>query len=147
MTGAAIAAEVADAIRSASAEVGTGAPLTATIERDTGADEGVYPPTPGTTQTFVCDVVLTSYSARDRDGTNIRQGDAKAMIAPDAETAPLNGDKMRISGRLYSIESVEDYRPGGVTLYWIAQVRESGQPGAVTPQGPGFDSGFSGGFS
>jgi hypothetical protein len=123
MSGAEIASEVAAAISEAGAEVGDGTPLTGSIIRVTGADESTYPPTPGTPTSYACTLILTDYSARDRDGTNITDRDLKAMISPDAETEPRNGDSLQVQGRTYSIENVTPYQPGGVVLYYIAQVR------------------------
>lgn len=123
MSGAEIASEVATAIAEAGADVGDGAPLTGSILRTTGADETTYPPTPGSTTSFDCTLILSQYSARDRDGTNITDRDLKAMISPDAETDPRNGDSLQVQGRTYSIENVTPYKPGGTVLYYIAQVR------------------------
>jgi hypothetical protein len=123
MSGSEIAAEVSLAIAEAGAEIGDGTPLSGTILRTTGADESTYPPTPGTTQEYTCKMILTDYSARDRDGTNITDRDVKAMIAADAETAPQNGDRLRVSGRTYSFVNVMPYQPGGTVLFYNAQVR------------------------
>lgn len=131
MSGAEIVSEVAAAISEAGAEVGDGTPLTGSIIRSMGADEGTYPPKPGFCVEYTCTLLLTQYSVRDRDGTNIAARDLKAMIAVplvnsiDANdtTEPRNGDSLQVQGRTYSIENVTPYQPGGVVLYYIAQVR------------------------
>lgn len=126
MSGAEIAAEVAAAIAEAGAETGAGVALAGIIQRVSGADESTYPPTPGATQDFACTLILSEYSARDRDGTNILASDLKAMISPDAETDPRIGDKLSVSGSVYSIVNVDPLQPGGVVLMWEAQVRSGG---------------------
>ena len=123
MSGAGIATEVAAAIAEAGAEVGLGVPLSGAIIRTTGADESVYPPVAGSSTEYACNLILSQYSARDRDGTNITTRDVKAMISPDAATEPLNGDRLRVQGITYSVVNVMPYRPGGVVLYYICQVR------------------------
>ncbi|MGI3168400.1 hypothetical protein ACRARG_04560 [Pseudooceanicola sp. C21-150M6] len=124
MSGADIAAEVAAAIAEAGAEVGNGAPRTGTITRTTGADETTYPPTPGSTTDYACTLILSEYSARDRDGAQITARDVKAMIAPDAETDPRNGDTLTVAGKVFSIVNVDAMQPGGVVLYWECQCRK-----------------------
>jgi len=123
MSGAEIADEVAAAIAEAGAETGAGVPLAGVIVRVSGADEGVYPPTPGVETEYDCTLILSKYSARDRDGTNITDRDLRAMIGPDAETEPENGDKLRVGGLTYSVINITPYKPGGVVLYYIAQVK------------------------
>lgn len=123
MSGAEIASEVAAAIAEAGADVGGGAPLTGAIVRVSGADEGVYPPTPGVETEYDCTLLLMQYSVRDRDGTNITDRDLKAMISPEIAIEPENGDKLRVGGLTYSVESVAPYKPGGTILYYEAQVR------------------------
>ncbi|MCT4369107.1 hypothetical protein CLG85_001615 [Yangia mangrovi] len=124
MSGADIAAEVAAAIAEAGAETGGGVPLVGTITRVTGADETTYPPTPGGATDYACTVVLDQYSARDREGTQIAAQDVKAMIAPDAETDPRNGDALTVAGKTFSIVNVDAIQPGGVVLYWECQARK-----------------------
>jgi hypothetical protein len=131
MSGAEIASEVAAAIAEAGAEVGDGTPLTGVILRlkDQTTPASYPPPTPDDDgeeddyDRFACTLILSEYSARDRDGTNITHRDLKAMIAPDAETIPRNGDSLAVQGRTYSIENVMPYQPGGTVLYYMAQVR------------------------
>ena len=120
MSGADIAREVSAAIAEAGAATGDGTPLQGTILRPGEADTTTYPPTPGVEQEYACHVLLTQYSVLDRQGTNIGETDLKAMIAPDAETDPRNGDKLRVAGTEYSLRNVSPYKPGGTVLYWTA---------------------------
>lgn len=125
MSGSEIAAEVAEAIARAGAEVGNGTALTGTIIRTSGADESTYPPTLGSDNEYACTLIMMDYEDRDRDGTQITASDAKAMIAADAETDPRNGDKLRVLGKTFSVVNVVPEQPGGVVLYWMAQIRRA----------------------
>lgn len=124
MSGAAIAAKVSAGLKTAGDKAGSG-PLAGAILRTSGADETTYPPTPGTVTEHACTVILTNYSARDRDGTQITARDVKALIAPDAASDPRNGDRLRVSGETFSIVNVEAVKPGGVVLMWKCQVRSA----------------------
>jgi hypothetical protein len=124
--GSDIAAEVSAAIAEAGAATGDG-PLFATISRPGIADETTYPVTPAAATTHTCTVVLTEYSDRDRNGTNIRVGDIKALIAPDAESDPRNGDSLIVGGKTYKMVNVMAVKPGGIVLLWEVQCREEGQ--------------------
>lgn len=131
----AIALEVAAALDEATSEVGNGTPLQGTLTRTTGADETTYPPTPGQTLAYIGTVMLSQFSTRDRDGTNIKASDLKALItplgftrtdAPAGSIDPENGDKLQIDGATYSLVQVWPYKPGGDVLYFIGQARAGG---------------------
>jgi len=122
MSGARIAAKVASGIEKAGAKTGAG-PLAGTIIRPGAADEGTYPPTPGSDAEFGCTVVFDTYSARDRDGTQITARDVKVLIAPNAATDPRNGDRLRIGAETYHLVNVDAVKPGGTILMWVAQAR------------------------
>ena len=124
MSGAEIAAEAAAAIREASAEVGAGTPLTATLVRPGVYDETTY--TTGEPTPYTLDVLVTEYSARDRMGTDITTSDRKIMVTPDAPVVPKNGDTLSIAGESYSVQEVMPYQPGGVTLYYHVRARAGG---------------------
>ena len=124
MSGASIAAKVTAGLKAAGAKTGNGAPLAGTIIRTSGADETTYPPPPGAETKYACSVVLSSYSARDRQGTEITARDMKALIAADAETDPRNGDALRVAGQTFNIVNVEAVQPGGEVLRWKAQARK-----------------------
>ena len=104
-------------------EFGTG-PLVGVIIRTTGADESAYPPIPGTETEYACTVILTNYSIQDRDGTQITARDIMVLIAPDAETTPQNGDKLRVNGETFHIVNVDTVQPGGVALMWECQAKK-----------------------
>ena len=125
MSGQDIAAEVSAAIRQVARQVGRDAGAGAAIIRTAGADETVYPPTPGADSEFPCDVIVSQYSSADKDGTNIQMGDVKLLMASDAATDPRGGDRVRVSGNVFDVVSVAPYMPGGVVLYWTVQARRA----------------------
>ena len=130
MSGAEIAAQVAAAMGEAGAETGNGEPLIAYMIRSTGAVETVYPPVPGEDVSYSTTALVSNYSARDRDGTQITARDVKLMLAvPLAdsegnETEPKNGDTIALSdARVLHVVDVKSLQPGGVVLYWVCQAR------------------------
>lgn len=123
MSGEDIAAEIAAGIAEAGAETGNGAPLVGAIVRPGEDDKTTFPPTPGVPVEYACTLILTAYTAQDRAGTNITERDMRAIISPDAETEPRNGDVLRVAGEAFSIVNVDAVKPGGVVLMWKCQVR------------------------
>ena len=115
---------VAWASKQAAAAVGIGkVGIPAEIVRVSGADESAYPPSLGDETTFAATVMWSAYSARDRDGTQITARDVQALVAPDAETEPRNGDRLRVDGRTFDVVNVQAVQPGGVVLLWKCQAR------------------------
>jgi hypothetical protein len=90
-----------------------------------GADESVYPPTPGTESSVSCSVVLSNFSARDRAGTQITAEDILALVAADPGIAPTSQDRLVVAGATYQIEEVMTVKPGGVPLLYKCRVRRS----------------------
>lgn len=125
--GEAKAARVSAGLARAGAATGAGTALTGSILRKSGADETTNPPTPGVETAYACTLLLTEYSARDRDGTNITARDVKALIAPDAATDPRNGDRLSVGGKTYSLVAVTAIQPGGTVLVWEAQCRSANE--------------------
>lgn len=123
MSGVELASEIAAAIAEAGSDVGSGTPLVGQIVRISGADETTYPPTAGSETSYDCTLVLSEYSAMDRDGTNITTRDVKVLIASDAETDPRNGDRLEVSGNTYELVNVIPVMPGGTVLLWRCQAR------------------------
>ncbi|MEM1371473.1 MAG: hypothetical protein AAGG72_04490 [Pseudomonadota bacterium] len=124
MSGAALAADVSALIAAESADLNDGTPLTGQILRQPTATVTTYPPpAPGDPDSYNCTVIITQYSARDRDGTQITARDVKALIAADAETDPRNGDRLVVGGKTYSIVNVDTIQPGGVPLLYKCQAR------------------------
>ncbi len=113
-------AEALADIKAARLEAGAEA---AVIIRTSGANETTYPPTAGTESEYGCWVNFSSYSARDRDGTQITARDVKVMVWPDAETDPRNGDRLKVAGQTFHLVNVDQMRWDGVALMWEAQAR------------------------
>lgn len=123
MSGADIAAEVAAALAEAGAETGNGEPLEGFIIRNLGDDKTTYPPVNGADVPCRCTLILTQYSARDRDGTSVTARDVRATIAADAEADPRIGDTVFVGESEYHVKNVAAEKPGGVVLYWDVQLR------------------------
>lgn len=125
MSGQEIGLEVAAAIAEASAETGNSVPLTGEIVRTSGADESVYPPTPGQRTSYSCSLLFVNYTASDRVGTQITERDVKILIPITAETDPRNGDELVVDGKTYHLENVEPVQPGGEVLLWECRARSA----------------------
>ncbi|KGM50658.1 hypothetical protein [Pseudooceanicola atlanticus] len=129
MSGADIAAEVLAAVAEATAEVGNGNPLIATITRPGEDDVSNYPViVPGQPTDYSAVAMINQYSAMDRQGTDITERDVKLMLTvPLADSAgnvtePQNGDTVVLSdGRTLHVKAVDPLQPGGTVLYWKCQ--------------------------
>jgi hypothetical protein len=121
MSGAQIASEVTIALASLASEVGDGAFDVAIIRASGTPAQPWEPPTASTTIPVVANVQM--YSRNLVDGTLIKAGDRRVMIAADNGAIPTTTDRLRIAGVDHSIVSVEDYAPQGVSLYFICQAR------------------------
>lgn len=131
MSGLDIAAEIAGAIAEAGAATGDGSPLVATLLRPAAGGTPDYSQpigaqAGGANAEHACTVVISNYTARDRDGTNIQAGDVKLLVSTEGLTVvPKNSDKIRVSGQTYSIVDVTELAPGGVAVMWTVQARRS----------------------
>lgn len=95
----------------------------AVLHRPGGLDESTYPPVqlPGTSEP--CKVVRDTYSAVERSGTLIEEGDVRLMIAVTA-TPPTTADKLEVQGVTYHLQSVEPIQPGRDVLLYQARGRK-----------------------
>lgn len=104
-----------------------GGPVTV---RRAGAPTGdPWNPTPGTPITAPAKAVMLEFSLRERDGTNILEGDRKALLTLDDATLT---DGLAI-GDTIVVSASEEWRvvdprplqpaPGGVVILYEAQVR------------------------
>ena len=71
--------------------------------------------------------LLSNYSDSDRQGTLIAQGDRKVLfaalgLAPLGVT-PAEGDQIVIGARVFTIQALTTIEPGGVPIFYSAQVR------------------------
>lgn len=130
------AASISDRIRTGIRKAGTklslsGEPLEGTIVRVSGADESVYPPTPGASTAHMFSGLQFAYTSDDMRGTDISARDVRVMVtrpvvsSAGVEIEPSNGDRLEISGVSYEIISVRSVGPGGFALYWVCQCRAS----------------------
>jgi hypothetical protein len=125
MSGADIADKVTKGIARALARTGSAAAPIAYLIRSSGADETVYPPVLGSETRIPCKVLVTSKAQRDFNNTNVSAENLMAMIAPDIAVTPGNNDRLEVYGSVYNIVNVEPYQPGGVVLYYEAEVRRT----------------------
>lgn len=85
-----------------------------------------YDPTPGTPTNDAARFVITSYMARDIDGSRVLATDKKALVAPGTlPSAPGLADKLvEADGTVWNIVDVETLRPAETTLLYTLQVRK-----------------------
>ncbi len=119
MSGASIAAEVADALVSLADELGTGS-FAITLTRP-GAQATPWA-TAGTDTQYDLTGLVQDYPQSMIDGTLIRSGDRRVMVAATGEK-PLTTDRLSICGNDYQIISIGEKDPQGVALYYEVQVR------------------------
>jgi hypothetical protein len=121
MSGTAIAADVAAALKQAANATGNGAQAILLRSGAQPANPWDAPAMPGTSQEVWA--ISENYSARQIDGTLIRAEDRRVMI--EAVTpAPTTADRLSIGGAEYAIVSVQPESPGGVPLYYTCQCRK-----------------------
>lgn len=97
----------------------------AVLHRPGGLDEATYPPVqlPGSAEP--CIVVRDTYSAMERAGTLIEEGDVKLLIAVGSLSAPpTTADRLEIQGETYHLQSVEPIQPGPDVLLYQARGRK-----------------------
>lgn len=69
--------------------------------------------------------VITEYTAREIDGTNIRRGDKKiTAVFDDTTVVPDTDALLTISGLDHVIKNVGVVAPADVAIIWILQVRQ-----------------------
>jgi len=97
----------------------------ATLTRATGADESVYPPTPGTAADYTVVLIETGAETESRNGTLVETGDLVAAMQPHPEISPQVGDKITAGGAQFSVLRVEAVRgdPAGAVICWRVEGR------------------------
>lgn len=68
-----------------------------------------------------CTAAVVSYDAKEIDGTNIRAGDARVLIAPTA--TPIAGDVIEVAGRRLVVINVNTVAPAGLVVLHDVQAR------------------------
>lgn len=118
-----IAAEVAQALAEASAEVGDGAPLLVQLVRQPAPAtpwDNAAPPAP---VEYNLRALLSRFDRGQLPGTQIQDGDIRVLLEAGV-VEPTTADMVRIGGRLYAIvPPVKPTAPGGTTLMWDLQCR------------------------
>lgn len=116
-----IAAEVRAALGEAATATGSG-PLIGTIKRRGEATGPAYAPVYGPDTEHTCNVVLDTFSAREREGTSIAATDTK-IIASALDIEPTAADTIAVDGVSYEIVDAMPLNPGGVVLMWTLVAR------------------------
>ncbi|MDR0216187.1 MAG: hypothetical protein LBJ15_19630 [Comamonas sp.] len=63
------------------------------------------------------------YKQRDIDGTLIKHGDQRMLLAPQIEVAPKTGDTMTAGASVYNVVDVGIVAPAGVAVLYKLQLR------------------------
>lgn len=86
---------------------------------------GAYDPSTGQNSTTTDELPTTAavfaYDQKYIDGTNILQGDQRALLAPYQE--PKQGDKLTWQGVDFEVIAVKPASPAGVPVLFEAQIR------------------------
>ena len=120
MSGAEIAADVADALRQAGDAVGSG-PYTAQLLRPgepLGPKHTPYYPDP---TPYDCVLLEESKEKYQREGSLV-EGTEWVFTAADLTVEPKTTDQLRFDGEDRAILKVMPFRPAGVPIYWILMV-------------------------
>lgn len=68
--------------------------------------------------------VLLDFDEADIDGTAVKRGDKRALVAPPTTGEDLTGYETLVDeGRTWRIESVQVLRPGSATILYTFQLR------------------------
>jgi hypothetical protein len=121
VSGAAILAEVAAALREAGRDTGNGT-LTATIAPAVLAGNPWDVPSAPPASVEVA-VILDQFRRTEIDGARILSGDKK-VLCEAGQIVPKVGDSITINGQAHRIEQVWPLAPGGVDLMYTLQARE-----------------------
>ena len=125
MSGQAIAAKVASALRRANGAVSNTGALSVRLLRTTGANETVYPPVAGSVTEYPCTAVVTKNVAGDRGDSQDRSFMVELLISPDVAIEPMTTDKLQIGSTRFDVTEVAAIAPGGVPLLWKCAARAS----------------------
>ena len=81
-------------------------------------------PVPGDPIEKPARVAVTSFKARDIDGTRIRQTDKRLLVSPAGlDLVPAPTDSVLVDGVWLKIVDVQTIRPAAVTCLYILQAR------------------------
>lgn len=136
MSGAQIAAEVASAIAEASAQLGDGTALTASLWRAPSDNETTYPPAALVRLEFEATALILKNEQRVSADGITAAGDVEFILATEHEfaTEPQVGDHVYMTSdhfaetaRKFVVNGVDAKDYGGVTLMWKVTATERGQ--------------------
>lgn len=81
-------------------------------------------PGPAVPLSYACTVVVTDFSASERQGTEIEVTDRKVLVSTGGlPVAPATRDKITIGGKTFNVINVETLNPGGTSLLYTLQAR------------------------
>lgn len=66
---------------------------------------------------------MFGYKQRDIDGTLIKHGDQRLLLAPQIEFAPKTGDTVTVGAKVYNVVDVGIVAPAGVAVLYKLQLR------------------------
>lgn len=66
---------------------------------------------------------LFGYKQRDIDGTLIKHGDQRLLLAPQIEVTPKTGDTVTVGAKVYNVVDVGIVAPAGVPVLYKLQLR------------------------
>lgn len=97
---------------------------TGAIRRETPGSGPAYNPGDPTVTDYPVTLALTSYNARQVDGTRIRAEDRKALVSASAAVVPTTSDLLiAADGAILKIVDVKSISPAGTTVLYECQVR------------------------
>lgn len=120
MSGASIAAEVAAALSEVANDVGDGN-FVVTLKQTSGAPANPWETGGTVTETEIA-AVVQMYARGQIDGTIIKQGDRRIMLAATGPR-PSTADTLEVAGTDYRILNVDEVAPSGVAIYYELQAR------------------------
>ena len=66
---------------------------------------------------------MFGYKQRDIDGTLIKNGDQRLLLAPQIEATPKTGDTVTVGAKVYNVVDVGIVAPAGVAVLYKLQLR------------------------
>lgn len=86
-------------------------------------DAATSAPSAGSSVTYTGTGAVFDYSQRDVDGTNIRTGDRRVLLATSGMVMPRTGDTITIGSTALTVVIGREINPAGVPVLYEAQVR------------------------
>lgn len=96
----------------------------AAIARHDSGGSTPWNPVAGGSTEYPCTVIVTYYVDSLLNGSSIKQGDKKIIVAAaDLPITPTTTDTITVNGEKYSVVNVKNVAPGGVSLIYEIQAR------------------------